>query len=223
MAEDDSRFCTVVREYFAANGAEVVCCSCKKDAQRLFEAQHFDLVLLDIMMYHRDEGYDICSWIRERDQAIPVIFVTARGDEMDQERGLTLGCHDYVVKPYSVRLLFLRVKSMIDHINSLKQQGSVLSLHGIVIDEEHKSCSVDGDDVKLTPKQFKLLYALMESAGHVLTRESLLTDVWNYGYIDDDRVVDRHIYKLKKALGDKAQYIQTLSGFGYRFDKEEEL
>jgi len=219
MAEDDSRFCQAVSEHFTKNCTDVICCDGETEAKKIFEAQRFDLVLLDIMMRRRDEGYDICRWIRERDKNIPVIFVTARGDEMEQERGYALGCHDYVVKPYSVRLLFLRAKSMIDHTRALQQRGSVRSLHGIEIDDEHKTCTVDGQDVKLTPKQFKLLYTLMENAGYVLSREQLLTDVWDYGYIDDDRVVDKHISKLKRALGEKAKYVQSVPGFGYRFLK----
>jgi len=217
MAEDDSRFCQAVQEYFAKNDAEVVCCAGEAEVWRLFEAQRFDLVLLDVMMRRRDEGYDICRWIREREKNIPVIFVTARGDEMEQERGFSLGCHDYVVKPYSVRLLFLRVKSMIEHSQALRQKGSVQSMHGISIDDAHKICTINGQDIKLTPKQFRLLYTLMENAGYVLSREQLLTNVWDYGYIDDDRVVDRHISRLKKALGEKAQYVQSVPGFGYRF------
>jgi DNA-binding response OmpR family regulator len=126
-----------------------------------------------------------------------------------------------VVKPYSVRLLFLRVKSMVDHMRALQQKGSARAMHGITMDDVHKTCTIDGRDVKLTPKQFKLLYTLMENAGYVLSREQLLTDVWDYGYIDDDRVVDKHISKLKKALGEKAQFVQSVPGFGYRFAKEE--
>jgi DNA-binding response OmpR family regulator len=221
MAEDDSRFCQAVQEHFSSNGAEVVCCGSEAQARQLFEAQRFDLVLLDIMMRRRDEGYDICQWIRERDETIPVIFVSARGDEMEQERGYNLGCHDYVVKPYSVRLLFLRAKSMIDHTRALQQKGSALSMYGIEIDDDHKTCTIDGQDVKLTPKQFKLLFTLMENSGNVLGREQLLTNVWDYGYIDDDRVVDKHISKLKKALGEKGQYVQSVPGFGYRFVKGE--
>ncbi len=221
MAEDDSRFCDIVRTYFAENGAEVICCAGEAQARRLFETQRFDLVLLDIMMRSRDEGYAICQWIRERDKVIPVIFVTARGDEMEVEHGYQLGCHDYVVKPYSVRLLFLRVKSMIEHTRLLRKQGGTLSAHGIVIDEEQKRVTLDGHEAKLTPKQFKLLFALMENAGKVVSRAQLLTDVWDYGYIEDERIVDRHISKLKKALGDQARYIQAVPGFGYRFAEED--
>jgi DNA-binding response OmpR family regulator len=220
MVEDDSRFCQAVQEHFAQNDAEVICCGGETETYRLFNAQRFDLVLLDIMMRHRDEGYDICRWIRERNKNIPIIFVTARGDEMEQERGFSLGCHDYVVKPYSVRLLFLRVKSMIDHTRLLQQKGSVQSMHGIEIDDKHKICTVDGQDLKLTPKQFRLLYTLLENAGFMLIGERLLTDVWDYGYIDDERVVDKHISKLKKSLGENGQYIQFVPGFGYQFVKE---
>lgn len=221
MAEDDSRFCQAVQEHFAKKGVEVVCCAGEAQAHRLFEAQHFDLILLDIMMRRRDEGYDICRWIRDRDKTVPIIFVTARGDEMDEERGLQYGC-DYVVKPYSVRLLFHRARAMVERHRAIEQKGSVIALHGIEIDEARSGyIKLDGEEIHVTPKQFKLLSVLMRNVGQVLSREQLLTEVWDYGYIEDVRVVDRHVYKLKKTLGEKAWTVQTVYEFGYRFGRGE--
>jgi len=215
MVEDDTRFCRAVREHFAQNDAEVVCCVGEKEARQLFNAQRFDLVLLDVMMRRRDEGYDICRWIRERSKTLPIIFVTARGDEMDEERGLQYGC-DYVVKPYSVRLLFHRASAMVERLRAMQQKGSAISMHGVGIDGARSGyMTLDGREIHVTPKQFKLLHVLMQNAGQVLSREQLLTEVWDYGYIEDERVVDKHIYKLKKLLGDKAWTVQSVYEFGY--------
>jgi len=223
MMEDEPQFRNEVTEYFGGEGMEVIGCGDGDEARRFFDAQRFDLVLLDIMIGSQiNEGYEICKWIRQRDREIPVIFCSARGDEMDQERGFELGCHDYVAKPYSVRLLYLRINNMIAHSQALRRSGNTLSLHGITIDNERKSASVDEQDIDLSPKQFQLLQALMENAGKVMSREQLLTQVWNYGSDEDDRVVDRLIHRLKKALGDKAECIQTKKGYGYWFEKERE-
>lgn len=223
MMEDETQFTDEVAEYLRGKGMEVTGCADRGEAQRFFEGQRFDLVLLDIMIGSRiNEGYEVCKWIRQRDSEIPVIFCSARGDEMDQERGLEYGCHDYVVKPYSVRLLYLRIKNMVAHTEALRRGGKILSLQGITIDDERKSAAVGGQEIYLTPKQFELLQALMENAGQVMSRERLLTQVWEYGYIDDVRVVDRHIGNLRKALGEKAECIQTKVGYGYWFKREEE-
>ena len=223
MMEDETQFTDKVTEYFQSKGMEVVSCVNGEQAQRLFEEQRFDLVLLDIMIGDRiNRGFEVCQWIRQRDREIPVIFCSARGDEMDQERGFELGCHDYVAKPYSVRLLYLRIKNMIAHTETLRYSGNTLTLRGIAIDNDRKRAAVDGQDIELSPKQFELLQVLMENAGKVMSRERLLTQVWNYGYNDDDRVVDRLMLKLRKALGGKAECIRTKKGYGYWFDREGE-
>lgn len=221
MMDDERQFTEEVTSYFAGKGMEVVGCTGCEEAEALLSREQFSLVLLDIMIGSDfNAGYRMCRWIRRQKHDIPVIFCSARGDEMDQERGLEYGCHDYVVKPYSVRLLYLRVHNIILHTEALRKGGKLLHLHGITIDDERKAAMIAGQDIHLTPKQFELLQALMENAGQVLSRERLLTQVWEYGYIDDVRVVDRQIYKLKKAMGSKAECIQTKPGYGYWFVKE---
>ncbi|MCL2512379.1 MAG: response regulator transcription factor [Oscillospiraceae bacterium] len=224
MMEDNHQFTDEVGEFFLSKGIETIACADGEGAKALFESQRFDLALLDIMIGGRiNEGYDVCRWIRRKNREIPVIFCSARGDEMDEERGLEYGTHDYVVKPYSVQRLYLRVRNMITHTEILRNSGKTLSMHGVTIDDERKSAAADGREIHLTPKQFELLQTLMENAGHVMNRDRLLTQVWEYGYINDVRVVDRHIYKLKKALGEKAGHIKTKPGYGYWFDKEEKI
>jgi len=222
MMEDEPQFMSEVTEYFRGEGMEVVGCVNGEQARRLFAQQRFDLVLLDIMIGSDfNQGFRVCQWIHQKDRSVPVIFCSARKDEMDQERGYEFGCHDYVTKPYSVKLLHLKIKNMITHTETLRRSGNTLSLQGITIDDERKTVSVDGRAVHLTPRQFELLQALMENAGRTMSREQLLTQVWNYGLTDDERIVDRHILKLRKALGDRSEeYIRTMHGYGYCFVKE---
>jgi len=218
MVDDDSRFTTLVSEYFRRNGIDMACAGGEKEAMELFEAQRFDLVLLDVMMSRLGEGYDICEWIRRRNADIPVIFLTARGDVRDQELGFSLGAHDYVVKPYSERVLLLKVKTMLDRAGGRLLSGQKITLHGISLDRDTHRVEVNGTEVKLTPKLFTLLSALMESAGRVMSREQLLDAVWGYDFFGDARVVDTHITKLRKALGEAGKYIATVTGFGYRME-----
>jgi len=228
MMEDERQFSAEVAEYFFSKGLEVVSCVNRDKAEELFLEQRFDLVLLDIMIKDKNgveqlnEGYKMCQYIRERNKYIPVIFCSARNDEMDEKQGFDYGCHDYVMKPYSAERLYMRVKNMIIHTEILRRVGQKLTMHGITIDDGSKTAAVGGRDLQLSPKQFELLQVLMENAGQVISRDRLLTQVWNYGAQDDVRVVDRHIYKLKKALGDKAEHIKTKPGYGYWFEGEVE-
>ncbi|MCL1951314.1 MAG: response regulator transcription factor [Oscillospiraceae bacterium] len=220
MVDDDSRFTTLVSEYFRKNGIAMTCAGGEKEAMRLFGEQQFDLVLLDVMMSRLNEGYDICDEIRRQNADIPVIFLTARGDVRDQELGFNLGAHDYVVKPYSERVLLLKVKTMLDRAGGRLLSGRKITLHGISLDRDTHRMAVNGAEVKLAPKLFNLLSVLMESAGRVMSREQLLDAVWGYDFFGDTRVVDTHINKLRKALGEAGRHITTVQGFGYRMEGE---
>ena len=220
MVDDDSRFTTLVSEFFQKNGIVMACADGEKEAMRLFEEQSFDLVLLDVMMSRINEGYDVCEWIRRRNADIPVIFLTARGDVRDQELGFNLGAHDYVVKPYSERVLLLKVKTMLDRRGGQLLSGQKITLHGISLDRDTHQVQADGTEARLTPKLFNLLSTLMESAGRVMSREQLLDAVWGYDFFGDTRVVDTHITKLRKALGEAGKHIVTVQGFGYKMEGE---
>lgn len=220
MVDDDSRFTTLVSEYFRKNGITMACAGGEDEAMRLFAGQQFDLVLLDVMMSRLNEGYDICEKIRRENADIPVIFLTARGDVRDQEHGFNLGAHDYVVKPYSERVLLLKVKSMLERRGGKLHSGKTQTLHGISINRDTHDVSLDGRPLQLAPKLFMMLSTLMESAGRVMSREQLLDIIWGYDFFGDARVVDTHVSKLKKALGDRAKHIKTITGFGYKMEGE---
>ncbi len=224
MVEDDARFCELVKNYFEQNDMDVWCCGSMAQARELYQKRRYDLVLLDVMLgagaKYMNDGFAFCDWLRRRDSDIPVIFVTARGDESDIKRGYHFGCHDYVCKPYSVELLMLRVRTFIQLTNAQRKRGNLLKSGGLVLNLDAVTCTADGQPLRLTPKQFRLLRVLIENENRVLSRELLLTEVWNYGYIEETRVVDNHICRLKRALGKRAVNIKTKSGYGYWYEEE---
>lgn len=223
MVEDDSTYTKPVSQYFNKNGMTVVCVGGEKEAMRLFAEQDFDFVLLDVKMSRDDEGFDIGEQIREMDAYIPIIYTTARVGLRDMEQGYATKADDYITKPYSERALFLKVKSMLERRRGLLHTESRLDMHGIVLDLQAHSVTVDGKPVSLPRTQFKLLHALMESAGRVMSNEQLLDKVWgyNYDYGYDSSVVRNHIAKLRGALGEsKREMITSVRGFGYRFEEE---
>jgi DNA-binding response OmpR family regulator len=223
MVEDDSTYTKPVSQYFGKNGMAVVCAGGEKEALQLFAEQDFDCVLLDVRMSRDDEGFDIGEQIREMDDHVPIIYTTARVGLRDMEQGYATRADDYVTKPYSERALFLKVKSMLERRRGLLHTDSRLEMHGIALDLRAHSVTVDNVPVSLPRTQFKLLHALMESAGRVVSSEQLLDKVWgyNYDYGYDSSVVRNHIAKLRGALGEsKRDVIASVRGFGYRFEKE---
>jgi two-component system phosphate regulon response regulator PhoB len=174
------------------------------------------LVLLDLMLPGMD-GLTVCREL-ERDPstaAIPIIMLTAKGEELDRVVGLELGADDYVVKPFSVRELILRIR------NILKRQaragsGSSLSRHGVTVNQSAHKASVDGAGLDLTATEFRLLGTLMRHAGQVLTREQLLNSVWGYQFEGYARTVDTHVRRLRSKLGGAADMVETVRGVGYR-------
>jgi two-component system phosphate regulon response regulator PhoB len=181
------------------------------------------LVLLDLMLPGMD-GLTVCREL-ERDPStapIPIIMLTARGEELDRVVGLELGADDYVVKPFSVRELILRIR------NILKRQaqagsGSTLSRHGVIVNQSAHTASVDGADVDLTATEVRLLGTLMRHAGQVFTREQLLNGVWGYQFEGYARTVDTHVRRLRSKLGAAAGMIETVRGVGYRFRADERV
>ncbi|MDR0466646.1 MAG: response regulator transcription factor [Deltaproteobacteria bacterium] len=175
------------------------------------------LILLDLMLPGMD-GLTVCREL-ERNPAtasIPLIMLTAKGEEMDRVVGLELGADDYVVKPFSVRELILRIR------NILKRQAQAagsagLSLHGVTVNQSAHKASVNGENVDLTATEFRLLGTLMRHAGQVLTREQLLNGVWGYQFEGYARTVDTHVRRLRSKLGAAAEVVETVRGVGYRF------
>ena len=186
--------------------------------------QKFDLMICDIMMPELD-GFSACREIRKFSD-IPIIMLSARGEEYDKINGFGLGIDDYVVKPFSPKELMLRVDAVLHRYHTAgaahkeASGGQVFQLEGLRIDLAARIVYVDDARVELSPKEYDLLFYMIENKNIALSREKLITQVWGYDYYGDDRTLDTHIKLLRKSLGAYAKFIVTLRGVGYRFDTE---
>lgn len=180
---------------------------------------HPDLIILDLML-PKLQGTELCKLLRmnEKTARIPVIMVTAKGEEIDKVVGLEVGADDYVVKPFSTRELVLRVKAVLKRAVSMVDQGSVLTVGPVCIDAIRHRVTSGGLEVPLTSIEFKLLLILAQRLGRVQSREQLLRDVWGYNYVDDTRTVDTHITRLRTKIGAAGELIKTVRGFGYKME-----
>jgi two-component system phosphate regulon response regulator PhoB len=178
-----------------------------------------DLVILDLMLPELG-GIDVCRHLRrqERTAAIPIIMVTARGEEIDRVVGFEVGADDYLVKPFSTRELLLRIKAVLRRSSTPHPSGQELTLGGICIDPERHLVTVNGNEVNLTSTEYKLLQTLAERVGRMQGREQLLRDVWGYASTADTRTVDTHITRLRSKLGEAGDMIRTVRGFGYKME-----
>ena len=214
MIEDDLQICEVTHKYFSNKGAKITVVTNGTDALRLIGngLDGYSLVLLDIMLPGTD-GFTICRSIRRKSD-IPVIFITARGLEEDILLGYSLGCDDYIVKPFLLSALYAKCAAIIKRAEGTPD--SILVCGAIRIDTRKLSCSVSGSEVELPPKGFAILCYLMEHPGWVVDRNTLLDRVWGSDYFGADRVVDNHIKRLRKALGSAGKQIHTIVGRGYK-------
>ncbi len=179
-----------------------------------------DLVILDVMMPFMD-GLNALREIRVRKMDVPVILLTARGEEYDRVQGLESGADDYVVKPFSPRELVARVKAVLNRtLPKEKSEGESFIFGDLAIDTASHTVKIEGKEVDLTPKEFDLLVFMVSNKGLALSREKILTKVWNYDYIGEDRTVDTHVKMLRSHLGKYRNCIATVWGIGYKFDPE---
>ena len=180
-----------------------------------------DLIVLDLMLPGL-LGTEVCRRLRQEraTAAVPVLMLTARGEESDRVTGFEVGADDYVVKPFSVREVVLRVKALLRRGGDAQVEGKSLSAGTLKVDTERHRVAVDDQEIELTTLEYKLLLTLMERRGRVQTREGLLQDVWGYHYAGDTRTVDTHITRLRTKLGSAGAMIRTLRGFGYKLEAE---
>lgn len=178
-----------------------------------------DLVLLDLMLPGM-LGTDVCKAIKksEKTSRIPVIMLTAKGEEIDKVVGFEVGADDYVVKPFSTRELMLRVKAVLRRAESDAPADPVITVGTISIDTDRHMVTVSGEGVNFTTTEFKLLHTLVMRLGRVQSREVLLRDVWGYNFVEDTRTVDTHITRLRTKLGEAGEMIKTVRGFGYKLE-----
>lgn len=219
IVEDDGDILKLLTYHLRSGGFEVATSQNGTKALEMVRSQLPDLILLDLMLPGLD-GFEVCKEIKRdvKTASIPVIMLTARGDEVDRVVGLELGADDYVVKPFSPRELVLRVRAVLRRSGAVESSDeSVWKKDGLVIDPESHQVGVDGENVELTATEFKLLLELARNQGKVQTRDHLLDKVWGYQFEGYARTVDTHIRRLRQKLGPYAEWVETIRGVGYRF------
>lgn len=217
LIEDEDRMRELIRVAFKKENFETIEAVDGKQGLNLFKNNHVDIVILDIMLPEID-GWTVCREIR-RISNVPIILLTARGEEFDKLFGFELGADDYIVKPFSPKELIARVKAL-HRRSELKNNESVscFQVGDIVIDRLSREVKANDKKIILTNKEYELLYFLATNPKIVFTREQLLHKVWGYEQYGDPRTVDTHIKKLREKLGDYSSYINTMWGVGYKFE-----
>ena len=220
VVDDESRMRKLVRDFLTREGYKVIEAGDGEEAVNLFYANRdVALIILDVMMPKMD-GWQTCREIRAESK-VPIIMLTAKGDEQDELRGFELGVDEYISKPFSPKILVARVEAILRRSGKAEAE-EMLSAGGIEINKTAHEVSVDGKKIDLSFKEFELLSYFLENQGIALSREKILNHVWNYDYFGDARTIDTHVKKLRSKLGDKGDLIHTIWGMGYKFEAEKE-
>lgn len=218
IVDDEERIRDMIREYSSLENYHIDEASDGFEALTLFEQSEYSLIILDVMMPRMD-GWSVCREIRKTSQ-VPIIMLTARGEEYDKLFGFELGVDDYIIKPFSPKELLARMKAIIRRGTSTG--GSTLkdraSIEGLVIEFNSRNVFVDGNIVSLTPKEYELLSFFIHNPNMVFSRDQLLNSVWGYDFIGDARTVDTHVKMLRESLGSYRKFIMTVWGTGYKFE-----
>lgn len=216
IVDDEKMIRNVVKEYAEFEGYETKEAEDGMEAVEICRKEDFDMIIMDIMMPRLD-GYSAIKEIRKTKQ-IPVIMLSARGEEYDKLFGFEIGADDYVVKPFSPKELLARIKAVLKRSAAKEQQPDIICYEGLEINVAGREVTVDGTVASLTPKEYDLLFYLVRNKGIALSREKLLEEVWGYDFYGDDRTVDTHIKMLRNSLGEYRKFIRTLRGMGYKFE-----
>ena len=223
IVDDEARIRAIVRKYAEFEGHTVVEAGDGMQAVHLCRNESFDIIILDIMMPELD-GFSACREIRKLSD-IPIIMLSARGEEYDKINGFEIGIDDYVVKPFSPKELMLRIDAIMKRTKSAssakeENKNDVVSIAngGIVVDFTARIVYLDGERIEMSPKEYDLFFYMIKNKNIALTRDKLLSDVWGYDFFGDDRTLDTHIKILRKSLGKYSDLIVTIRGVGYRFE-----
>ena len=216
VVDDESRMRKLEKDFLNKKGFTVLEAADGEEAVDLFyEDKDIALIILDVMMPKMD-GWEVCREIRKNSK-VPIIMLTARSDERDELLGFDLGVDEYISKPFSPKILVARVEAILRRTGKTEAADSI-SAGGIVIDKAAHIATVDGTPMELSFKEFELLTYFLENQGIALSREKILNSVWNYDYFGDARTIDTHVKKFRSKMGDKADYIKTVWGMGYKFE-----
>lgn len=218
LVEDDPELIEIITDYFTEKSGGALLLETAKTGEEGLEKcvdHHYELVLLDVMLPEVD-GFTICKELRKHSD-VPIIFLTARHDEGDRLYGYNIGCDDYVTKPFSLGELYAKVMVLIKRTKGMVRNETITAGR-ISLNPFRYTVFVDDEELLLTPTQFAILKILMENPGRVVSRESLILRIWGYDFEGNERVIDNHVKKLRRALGDAAQQIKTVFGKGYKLE-----
>ena len=216
VVDDESRMRKLLRDFLSAKGYQILEAEDGEKAIEVFEENKnkIKLILLDVMMPKLD-GWSVLRKIRQ-DSNVPVIMLTARGEEQDELFGFELGVDEYISKPFSPKILVARVEAILKR--TYGDTKEIKDYDGITIDQEGRTVKVDGKPIDLSLREYELLKYLLDNENIALSRDKILNNVWNYDYYGDSRTIDSHIKKIRHKLGKKGKYIETIRGIGYKFE-----
>ena len=218
VVDDEIKIREIIKEYAEFEGYEVAQAEDGMQAVEMVKNQDFDIIIMDVMMPKLD-GYSACKEIRKIKQ-IPVIMLSARGEEYDKLFGFEIGVDDYVVKPFSPKELMARIRAVLNRASASQRTEDVIRYEGLEINFTAREVKIDGQKVSMTPKEYDLLFYLVKNMNIALSREKLLEEVWGFDFYGDDRTVDTHIKMLRNSLGKYRNLIVTLRGMGYKFEPD---
>ena len=216
IVDDESRMRKLIKDFLTAKGYSILEAEDGEKALEVFKQNEskIDLILLDVMMPKLD-GWSVLRQIRQTSK-VPIIMLTARGEEQDELFGFELGVDEYISKPFSPKILVARVEAILKRTQG--ETKEVKDYGGIEIDKEGRTVTVDGKVLELSLREYELLIYLVENENIALSRDKILNNVWNYDYYGDSRTIDSHIKKIRHKLGKRGKYIKTMRGVGYKFE-----
>ncbi len=215
VVDDEARMRKLVKDFLMIKGFQVVEAADGEEALDIFfQQKDIGLILLDVMMPKLD-GWEVLKTIRQHSK-VPILMLTARGEERDELQGFELGADEYISKPFSPKILVARVEAILRRSKAVSED--VIEVGGIVINKAAHLVTIEGKQVELSYKEFELLTYFVENQGLALSREKILNNVWNYDYFGDARTIDTDVKKLRSKMGQKGDYIKTIWGMGYKFE-----
>ena len=218
VVDDEARIRELIKKYATFEQYDVTEAENGMQAVELCRQQDFDLIIMDVMMPDLD-GFSACREIRKT-SSVPILMLSARGEEYDKLHGFELGIDDYVVKPFSPKELMMRVGAILKRSGAKSESREVVDIGDLRVDFTARRVTLEGKSLDLSPKEYDLLFYLVRNRGIALTREKLLSEIWGYDFFGDDCTLDTHIKLLRRQLGPYADRITTLRGVGYRFEQE---
>ena len=217
VVDDEARMRKLIKDFLVQKDYNILEAEDGEKALKIYNENKdkINLILLDVMMPRLD-GWSVLRQIRQENGTLPIIMLTARGEEQDELFGFELGVDEYIAKPFSPKILVARVEAILKR--TVPKDKEHKDYDGIVIDDEGRTVTVDGKPIELSFREYELLKYLLDNENIALSRDKILNTVWNYDYYGDSRTIDSHIKKIRHKLGKKGKHIQTIRGIGYKFE-----